>query len=166
MKPVARRDGLVVRDLAGEVVVYDLERHEAHCLNETAAAVYRLADGRRDVAGIARDLAGGTVTGEESVVSLALEQLAEAGLLVESNPPSAGPDGLSRRELMRRVAVGAAVALPLVTSVLAPTPAEAAATCVADCTGQTAGTPCNVCGGGVPPCTDSCDGAGNCSDGC
>jgi len=165
MKPVARRGGLVVRDLAGEVVVYDLERHEAHCLNETAARVYRLADGRRDVAGIARDLGGGESAGDESAVELALEQLAAARLL---EPPlsSARPEGFSRREIMRKAAVGAAVALPLVTSVLAPTPAEAAATCVASCAGKPAFTPCNVCGGGVPPCPDMCDGAGSCSDGC
>jgi len=165
MKPLARRDGLVVRDLAGETVVYDLARHEAHCLNETAAAVYRLADGRRDVAGIARDLAGDAGAGNEEVVALALEQLGAVRLLEPSALP-AGPRGLSRRDVMRRVAIGAAVALPLVSTVLAPTPAEAAATCVASCVGQTAGTPCNVCGGGTPPCTDACDGAGSCSDGC
>jgi hypothetical protein len=53
MKPVARRNGLVVRDLADEVVVYDKERHEAHCLNGTAATVFRNADGRRSVSDLA-----------------------------------------------------------------------------------------------------------------
>ena len=47
MKPRARSDGLVVRHLPGELIVYDLERHAAHCLNETAATIFRHADGRR-----------------------------------------------------------------------------------------------------------------------
>lgn len=166
MNPVARKSGLVVRELSDEVVVYDLERNEAHCLNATAAAVFRAADGRRSLAQIARHLASTVEPGaDEALVGLALEQLALVHL-VEQEPPSPRSGGVSRREAMRRVGIGAAVVLPLVTSVLAPTPAEAAATCVASCAGKPAGTPCNVCGLGAPPCTDSCDGAGSCSDGC
>jgi len=166
MNPVARKNGLVVRELSGEVVVYDLERHEAHCLNATAAAVFQAADGRRSLAQIARHLAGTVEPGaDEELVGLALDQLALARLL-EQEPEAPRPGGVSRREAIRRVGIGAAVVLPLVTSVLAPTPAEAAATCVATCVAKPAGTPCNVCGGGVPPCTDACDGAGSCSDGC
>lgn len=166
MNPVARKNGLVVRELSGELVVYDLERHEAHCLNATAAAVFRAADGQRSAAQIARHLAATVEPGaDDAFVGLALHQLAQARLL-DQEPPAPRPGGVSRREVMRRVGIGAAVVLPLVTSVLAPTPAEAAASCVADCAGKPAGTPCNVCGGGVPPCTESCDGAGSCSDGC
>ena len=57
MRPVARRDGLLIRELPGEVLVYDRERHRAHCLNQTAASVFRHADGTRTVADLARVLA-------------------------------------------------------------------------------------------------------------
>ena len=46
MNPRARRDGLVIRELNGELLVYDLERHRAHCLNPTAALVFKQCDGR------------------------------------------------------------------------------------------------------------------------
>ena len=44
MKPEKRRDGLVVTELLDEVLVYDLDRHRAHCLNRTAALVFRHAE--------------------------------------------------------------------------------------------------------------------------
>ena len=164
MKPVARKNGLVVRDLADEVVVYDQERHEAHCLNSTAATVFRNADGRRSVSDLAL-LLGADGPGAEALVEMALGQLGEARLL-ESGPSFASEPGLPRRDAMRRVGLAAAVLLPLVTSILAPTPAEAAATCVvgdAGCTTplQPPGTGCSCAP--PPPCLGVCDGAGNCS---
>ena len=41
MKPRARTEGLVVTELPDELLVYDLERHRAHCLNPTAALVFK-----------------------------------------------------------------------------------------------------------------------------
>ena len=167
MKPVARRTGLVVRELPDEVVVYDLERHEAHCLNRTAAMVFRSADGCRTVADIAGILGAETNTPpDEAVVGMAIGELVEARLLepaVEPIPTLAS----SRREALRRVGLGAAVLLPLITSVLVPTPSEAAATCVSSCAGQPPGQQC--CGGGALGCPGDCsnpacvcDGAGTC----
>jgi hypothetical protein len=61
----------------------------------------------------------------EEFVWLALEQLGGDGLLEARvrRPPALA--GLSRRELIRRVGL-AAVALPAVASIVAPTPADAA----------------------------------------
>lgn len=164
MKPVARKSGLVVRDLADEVVVYDTERHEAHCLNRTAAAVFRHADGQRDVSDLAALLGPDGIPGAEGFVEMALAQLEEAHLL-ENAPLSGSEPGLARRDAMRRVGLGAAILLPLVTSVLAPSPAEAAASCLIGpgaCGGQPDGTPC-TCGPG-PTCTSTCFG-GSCLEG-
>ena len=62
-------------------------------------------------------------------------QLGEAHLLdpepIEADgSPDSPPAATSRREAMRRVGLGAAVLLPVVTSLLVPTPAEAANTCI------------------------------------
>ena len=159
MNPQARTKGLVVRDLSGELIVYDLDRHQAHCLNETAAAVFRHADGHHSRRQIAAHLGAPGRPGNE-LVDFALEQLAGAHLLetAASAEPAAG---LTRRDVVRRVGLGAAVLLPLVTSVLAPTPAEAAATCVTSCSGQPDLTPCTCYG--ANPCTASCV-TGSCSD--
>ena len=37
---------MLVREIGEETLVYDLARHEAHCLNAPAAFVYRQCDGR------------------------------------------------------------------------------------------------------------------------
>jgi hypothetical protein len=156
---VARRGGLLIRELPGEVLVYDRERHQAHCLNRTAAAVFRHADGTRTVAELALVLAPeAPPQAGASVVSMALDQLREAGLL-EDVPATAG---LSRREVVRRVGIGAALLLPAVASVVAPTPAEAAATCTTSCTGKADGTPCTCFS--ADPCTATCI-SDLCSDG-
>ena len=121
----ARSAGLVVRDLRGEVVVYDTESHQAHCLNATAAFVFRHADGRRTAAEIAALLGPDA---DEEVVHTALDRLAAAALL---EPHSADAESApSRREVLRQVGLGAALLAPVVTSLLVPTPAEAAATCI------------------------------------
>ncbi len=124
-RPRARSAGLVVRDLRGEVIVYDTQNHRAHCLNATAAFVFRHADGRRTDADIAGLLGPGA---DEGLVASGLEQLAQAGLLEPySERAESAP---SRREVLRQVGLGAAVLAPAVASLLVPTPAEAAATCV------------------------------------
>lgn len=165
MKPERRRDGLVVTPLEGEVLVYDLDRHRAHCLNETAARVFEQLDGKTTVRELARSLpAAGRGPTAESVVWLALERLDKANLL-KAPLGSAGPGKrLSRRELIRGAAVASALLLPVITSVVAPTPAEAAATCVASCAAKPFGTPCSSTAPANCLCT--CDGAGNCVGGC
>jgi hypothetical protein len=163
MKPQTRRSGLLIRELPDELLVYDRDHHRAHCLNRTAALVFRHADGTRTPADLTR-LLGPAGAADEGLVRLALQQLAAAGLLKAG--PSAAQDalpaeGMSRREVARRVGIAAAILLPAVVSIVAPTPAEAAATCVTDCLSplQPPGTPCTTT---VPPCVQSCDGAGNC----
>ncbi len=159
MKPVARRDGLLTRELKDELLVYERDEHRAHCLNRTAAVVFRHADGTRTVSDLALLLAPeGDRAAGESVVAEALARLAEAGLL-ESGP--AAP-GWSRREVVRRVGIGAAILLPVVASVVAPTPAEAAATCAISCATKPDGTPCTCFS--ANPCTATCV-TNSCSDG-
>ncbi len=89
--PSGRRDGIIVRELADEVLIYDLQRDKAHCLNKTAGFVWQHCDGRTQVATVARLLAAETQTSvDESVVLLALHQLAERHLLVDLVPQLSG----------------------------------------------------------------------------
>jgi hypothetical protein len=158
MKPVARREGILVRELPGELLVYERGAHRAHCLNRTAATVFENADGTRTLADLARLVAPqGDPAESEEVVKETLDRLAEAGLL----DSGAAAGGCSRREWVRRVGIGAAILLPAVASIVVPTPAEAAATCVCNCTSKTDGTPCSSVG--ADPCTASCT-SGVCSD--
>ena len=120
--PRARKDCLS-RELDDEVVIYDPQRHEGHCLNATAAAVWKLCDGKNSASQIAvivsRQFCAQV---DKPIVQLALERLADAHLLVERQATVKSP---SRRAAIRRVGIAAAVALPLITSIVAPTPASA-----------------------------------------
>lgn len=161
MTPHAREDGLVVKELPDELLVYDTERHRAHCLNPTAALVWKHCDGGKSVEQIAELLrAELDVPHAEKLVWSALHRLGKARLLREPMSPPPEVARCSRRELVRRLGlVGAlAVLVPVVTSIVAPTPAEAAATCVGigGCGGQPFGTPCG------PTCTNICNGSGDC----
>jgi hypothetical protein len=165
VRPLARRDDVVLRELPGELVVYDRQTHRAHCLNDTAARVFRAADGTRSVAQLAAELEPRLTPDErEMLVGLALRELFAAGLLVTA----ADDDPGSRRELLRHAAVAAGFLLPAVASVLAPAPADAAScldSCVGTPFGQLDGQPCKC----VPTATtcgscldDLCQSGGGC----
>jgi PqqD family protein of HPr-rel-A system len=121
MKPAVRKEGLILRRIGDELLVYDRRSHEAHCLDAAAAAVFSACDGTRSVreltARLRRELAR-PVDGDW--VRLALGQLERAGLLEEPLP---GPVPM-RRDVMRRVAQAAL--LPAVVSIVSPTPLMAA----------------------------------------
>ena len=144
--PIARQEDLVTEGLDDETLVYDMRSHKAHCLNRTAALVWDRCDGQATVgemtAALEKEL-GIKVRAE--VVWMALEQLGKAQLLANRLPQPIAQGAMSRRDVMRKIGLGAAIALPLVTSILAPTAAEAVT--------------CHVAGG-------TCAGNGDCCTGC
>ena len=201
--PKARSEGIITKDIDGELLIYDRTCDRAHCLNGTAAAIWKLCDGRRSVAEIAAQLSGAGAgadgsgqkavaedkvrtrsgsdgvnlheegTGQtadssgplvdERVVWLALDKLQRSHLLEAPkpelplksfwSPAIVGITNMSRREAVRRFGLGAAIALPIVISMTAPTPAEAAVSCGATC--HPCSSPidcCGVCSTSVPNC--------------
>lgn len=168
--PAARSKGIIRKEVDGELLVYDLERNKAHCLNESAAAIWKLCDGRTSTKEIAASLTkevGTTV--DERVVWLALADLRRTHLLEEPKATVQSEDsnsshknrkngewpqvtlGMSRREVVKRIGLGAAIALPVVLSITAPTPAQAATCFQANSPCMTSGECCsglcssNVC---------------------
>jgi hypothetical protein len=174
MRPLAREDRLLVREVADEVLVYDLSRHEAHCLNRTAGWVWRQCDGRTTVAQMATRLAKDLgVRADEATVWLALERLDDAHLLAEPLVPHGRQKRHTRRDALRGMGRAGTVALlPVVLSIVAPRAAQAA-TCVDSCAPTTPFlTPCEfsdcikVCCGdasGVNQCVSAGD--QTCDDG-
>ena len=126
VRPCARTESLVVEELDGELLVYDLDRDKAHALNGPAATVWRHCDGVRTVADLGRLLAGdeGVEQGTE-LARNALVQLSRRHLLIE---PFEDDQYVNRRDLMRKVAMAGALvlAVPVVKSIVAPTAAQAA----------------------------------------
>jgi hypothetical protein len=149
--PHARRSGLIVKEAEGEVLIYDLERNKAHCLNETAAKVWNHCDGVTTVAAacssLSRELGAPC---DQKLVLYAIQQFAKDNLLEEAaEMPAYVIAGMNRRQMVRALGLGAVIAVPLVTTILAPTPAQAA-------TQFPPGTPCvstGQCSSGVCACT-------------
>jgi hypothetical protein len=128
-KPLARQGGLVVQDMPGEVLVYDLEANKAHCLNESAATVWRSCDGSRgieEIMGNFEKVTGNRVS--EDFVWLAIDQLHESGLIDgKIETPFAGQ---SRRQALKKIGAASLVALPVIASLVAPQNALASLSCV------------------------------------
>ncbi len=119
----------MVQKLPEETLVYDLERHRAHCLNRAATLVWESCDGRRSVADLAKALQEQTgLPAEDVVVWMALERLAKAHLLEERMRPPGGTGRYTRREVLRRLGLtaGLGILLPAVQSIVAPEVVQAA----------------------------------------
>jgi hypothetical protein len=163
-RPRQRRDGLVVQELPEETLIYDLERHQAHCLEAVAAAVWEACDGHRTVEQIAAQAAKriGRWVPEEAVW-LALRRLGRARLI---EAPVAAPVGgrfTSRRDWLKKAALFGGLS---VMSITAPTAAQAATcTTLTTCQGLQnrfcTGAPCCTTGPNPAPPGTSCKKVGN-----
>ncbi len=143
--PTARKEGLVIQELSDEVLVYDLSSNKAHCLNQTAAFVWKACDGKNSIGKIVNDFekqTGGKVS--EDLIWLAIDQLNEKNLLMEEMPRRF--EGQNRRQVLKKIGLASVIALPIVASLTAPT-AALAVTCsgtVTNCIGCADGTPCDI----------------------
>jgi len=124
LKP--KRIKALTREFYDELLVYDDRRHRAHCLNKTAAMVWHECDGEATLRDIAKKLEGDLETDADTIVNLAVIRLRKAGLLEKSDAVPAGGELPNRRDVLKRLRAVAIVAIPVVTSMLIPTPASAA----------------------------------------
>lgn len=153
--PVARHSGLVVQEMPDEVLVYDLDTNKAHCLNQSAAFVWRSCDGSNSVLDIVQQFESdgrGKVT--EDFVWLAIDQLNETGLLESKVAPKF--PGQSRRQVLKTIGLASVVALPVIASLVAPKSAYGVSSCV--CTSDNQCTTQTTC-----PSTTHCNNLGRCA---
>ena len=143
--PIARQNGLVVQEMPDEVLVYDLDTNKAHCLNGSAALVWKSCDGNNTVADIVKQFesnGSGKVT--EDFVWLAIDQLNENNLLEGKVAPCFA--GQSRRQVLKTIGLASMVALPIIASLVAPQNALGSVSCACTDPGQTTQcTPMTTC---------------------
>lgn len=140
-KPIARKNEIVTQNLESETLIYDLKANKALCLNETSMMVWQLCDGTNSVAEISDKMSQRMKTlVSEDLVWLALDQLNKDGLLENGQNFGNHFSGLSRRDVIRKVGFVSVIALPIISSIVAPSAAMAASAAAA--TGQ-ACTPAN-----------------------
>jgi len=127
LRPTARKDGLVIQAMPDEVLVFDTATKQASCLNSSAAFIWQHCDGVRSISDIAsefRSQGKGSVTDE--FVWLGVDQLKTSALL---DSPLKSLPAFDRREIIKRIGLASAIALPIVASLAVPTATMAAASC-------------------------------------
>jgi hypothetical protein len=145
--PRARENKLVVQDLRGEILIYDLNINEAYCLNPTSAAIWKLCDGQNSVSEISRKLSAQFKQPVvDDLIYLALDQFKKDNLLSDKQAIEIKFNGLSRREVIRKVGFASLVALPVVASLITPTAAMAQS---GGCTSPASGGNADGCPVGV-----------------
>jgi len=119
--PKARSENLLVQNSEKELLVYDLNTNKAICLNETSAIVWQHCDGNKNIAQITKEI--GAKFGQsidEDFVWFAIDQLQKENLLEISEEIIEKFNGLSRREVIRKVGLTSMIALPIISSLVAP----------------------------------------------
>jgi len=150
--PQARRSGLIVQEVDSEILIYDQETNKAHCLNQTAAKVWNYCDGETTLADACSALSRDLETPiDEKLIWYAVDQFSKDNLLEKGfKLPAFIIPGMNRRQMVRTLGLAAVVAVPLVTSIVAPTPVQAA-TCL---------PPGQPCTSSAQCCTGTCDTGG------
>ncbi len=150
--PQARSVGLIIQEVDSEILIYDQDTSKAHCLNQTAAKIWKYCDGETTLADACNRLSNDLETPvDEKVVWYALDQFTKDNLLdKEIEVPALIMAGMNRRQMVRTLGLAAMVAVPLVTSIVAPTPAQAA----------TCHPPGASCGTSAQCCSGLCSGPG------
>lgn len=130
LKPESRINDIVLQDLNNKVLIYDLGNNKAYLLNETSAMIWRECNGNQTIVEISNKLSRKVKTPVSvEIVWLAISQFNTDKLL--ANDDLATPfDGLSRREIVKKIGFASMVALPVIFSVVAPLAAQAQSSCL------------------------------------
>jgi hypothetical protein len=146
----ARTSNIAVQEAAGETLIYDNEAQQAYCLNETASYIWKNCDGSKSVSDISKLVSKKfDVAYNEDFVWLAIDQLKKDSLLENSNDVTTRFDGLSRREIIKRVGLAVAV-FPIVASMSLSAQNAPSGVCAGACSSTAR---CALIPGNVPPCT-------------
>ena len=164
-KPLSRKDNIVVQEMEGEVLIYDLSTNKAVCLNQTSTLIWQACDGSKTPAEISAFISKKLNSpANEDLVWLALDQLKKEKLIENGDELPNHFAGMSRREAIKKVGLSSLIALPVILAVTSPAAAAAGSICGAT---YNAACFCNLAGG-VPSallapgglCTDA---SGMCS---
>jgi hypothetical protein len=153
--PLARTSDIVVLEIKDETLVYDLRVSKAHCLNETAASVWKLCDGERtitDISALMEDQHNTSVG--RDFVQLALDQLEERNLLANSGVNHGRLT--NRRQMIKQVGIAGVIAAPIIASLVVPNSVYASVSCA--CVNPGACLTQTAC-----PNTTNCNSSGICA---
>lgn len=125
LKPKMQKHNIVIQELDNEVLIYKFSDNKAFCLNQTSTLVWQACDGTNTISAIV-ELLNNTlkIPVTEDFVWLAISDLQKEGLIeVENNQPLL--KGKSRREVIRKIGFASMIALPVISSLVAPRAVDA-----------------------------------------
>lgn len=126
--PKIRHSEIVVQTLDKELLIYDLKTNQAHQLNETSMIVFQACADGKTFEDLTRKYKF-----TENLINFALDDFEKLNL-IESDYQTKS-ERIPRRELIKKIGLATAVALPVIVSMVAPKAMAAASGCAA------AGTP-------------------------
>ena len=112
--PIARNTDLVVQNVGKELLLYDLKSNKAYNLNSTSALIYQHCDGKTTFSDLNlkyRHLS-------DDIIYFALAELKCENLIMGEYRSQL--TAMSRRDVLKKVGLASMMALPLVSSVVAP----------------------------------------------
>lgn len=132
--PRSRQTEIVIQEFDDEVVIYDLKNDKALALNKTCTFVWQRCNGNQEISQISQALAKhNNQSANEDIVWLAIKILTKADLLENAEDLKSNFDGLNRRTMVKKIGLATMIALPMISTLIAPTAINAAsgAPCIA-----------------------------------
>lgn len=133
--PIAENKNIVVQNIGKEILIYHLVSNKVFCLNETLSKVYMACDGKTTY-----EEFKSRYQFTDDLIFLSLDELKSENLIETDSEYQSPFATLTRREAVRRVGFSTMIALPVISSVIAPTSVNAASP-TTPCT-YTANTSC------------------------
>lgn len=129
--PKVRIEDIVVQEFDNEVLIYDLKKNKAFCLNATSAAIWQACDGRRNIAEIIKFVNQKLNSqANEDIIWFSLNQLKKENLLENVTDLPNNFAGMSRRQAIKKLGISSLVTLPLIATITFPTAAQSNSTCI------------------------------------
>ena len=124
--PKNRTSGILEREADSELLIYDLQIDKAYNLNETSKIVYKACSRAATF-----DELKQRYQFDDDLIYLTLDELKQRNLIEDDYvSPFAG---INRREVIRKVGLATMIALPTISSLIAPPAANAVSTVQSDC---------------------------------
>ncbi len=126
-KPKARDEDIVIQEVLDELLIYDKQRHQLYALNPIVAWLWQRLDGQADTQELAGHLSQQfpELAGQaEHLLWATLQRLDEKHLLAQRVREQIPPQLETRRTMLKRMGLALAL-LPVVTTLAAPSPAQA-----------------------------------------
>lgn len=122
--PIAKTKNILVQQIKDEILIYNLETNQVHCLNKTAGIIWQNCDGKQTFEGLKKLNHGFN----DDVILLSLAQLQKNDLLENNSESYLPTDRISRRAMISKYG-SVAVALPVITMIVAPMAVSAQSDC-------------------------------------